>query len=215
MTKKSSHSLETPRLKLRPFTTRDVASYARIRAKPAVVRYLPGGKANVAQASIIAERTVSHCISLWENDPGYGPWAMVERSNGCLIGHMGLRKLPELEDKAELLYLLDQDFWGQGLATEAALASLEFGFEVLKLKRIIALVMPENTASIRVAERVGMKPAAALVKEFGLDLIEYSFRSKDWFRQRQATGHPSASVRLASIRPGSSARENFSFVNQF
>ncbi|MHC4994631.1 MAG: GNAT family N-acetyltransferase [Planctomycetota bacterium] len=60
-------------------------------------------------------------------------------------------------DSVDLGYRFFSEYWGRGLATEAGLASVRFGFEVLSLERIIGLVMPDNTASIRVLEKVGMR----------------------------------------------------------
>jgi ribosomal-protein-alanine N-acetyltransferase len=57
----------------------------------------------------------------------------------------------------ELGYTLSKDVWGKGLATEAALASVAFGFERLRLPRIVAIAHPPNRASRRVMEKVGMR----------------------------------------------------------
>jgi ribosomal-protein-alanine N-acetyltransferase len=62
----------------------------------------------------------------------------------------------EGQDEVEIAYLLDKTFWGQGLATEAAQGILKYGFEQLKLIRLICMIDPENIASQRVAERIGM-----------------------------------------------------------
>jgi RimJ/RimL family protein N-acetyltransferase len=56
----------------------------------------------------------------------------------------------------EIAYLLDKSFWHQGLATEAAKGILQYGFEQLKLSRLICMIDPENAASQKVAERIGM-----------------------------------------------------------
>jgi ribosomal-protein-alanine N-acetyltransferase len=56
----------------------------------------------------------------------------------------------------EIAYLLDKNFWHQGLATEAAKGIMEYGFEKLNLSRLICMIDPENVASQRVAERIGM-----------------------------------------------------------
>jgi len=57
----------------------------------------------------------------------------------------------------EVAYTLAEDFWGQGLATEVAQAILQYGFETLNLSRLICLIDPQNIASQRVAEKMGMK----------------------------------------------------------
>ncbi|MEM8796233.1 MAG: GNAT family N-acetyltransferase, partial [Pseudomonadota bacterium] len=85
-------SIRTDRLLLRTFEQTDVEAYAAIRAKPEVVRYLPDGKDTVNRAREIAEKTVAGFAGLWSerNGKGYGPWAVVHRSSGKLIGHLGL-----------------------------------------------------------------------------------------------------------------------------
>ena len=133
MTVTATARIETSRLTLRPFALGDIDAYAAIRAKPEVVRFLSGGEAAAAQAHEIADRTVRACLAAWSDGPGYGPWAVVETSSGRLIGHLGLRWLPELGGETELLYLLyllyllDSAAWGRGYATEGALAALDYG----------------------------------------------------------------------------------------
>jgi RimJ/RimL family protein N-acetyltransferase len=88
---------------------------------------------------------------------GYGRWGCVLKEEQKVIGFCGLKYLADL-DAVDVGYRFLPEYWGRGLATEACLASLEFGFDVLKLDRIIGLVLPENAASIRVLEKVGMRP---------------------------------------------------------
>lgn len=147
-------TLETARLMLRPFEPSDIADYACIRAKPEVARYLPGGEAEAANANEVALRTIEHFIDEW-HERGFGPWAVITKESQNLLGHCGLRYLPEF-DAVEVLYALDDSAWGKGLATEAAIASLNFGFSQLNLERIIALALPENIASRRVMEKIGL-----------------------------------------------------------
>ena len=67
----------------------------------------------------------------------------------------GLKYLPEWEE-VDLGYRLLPEYWGRGLATEASLASLRYGFETLQLSRILGLVHPANVRSIRVLEKCGL-----------------------------------------------------------
>jgi ribosomal-protein-alanine N-acetyltransferase len=83
-------------------------------------------------------------------------WAVIHKADGKLIGRCGLcflDKTPEVE----LGYLLDKSYWRRGLATEGSHASLKYGFEVIRLEKIVAIAKPENIASRRVMEKVGMK----------------------------------------------------------
>ncbi len=89
--------------------------------------------------------------------PELGLWATIHKETGKFIGRCGL--LPwtiEGQQEVEVAYSLAQDFWGRGLATDAAQGILQYGFEKLNLPRMICLIDPENIASQRVAEKMGM-----------------------------------------------------------
>lgn len=86
----------------------------------------------------------------------YGRWAVVLKSNGKVIGFARLKYLEESGD-VDLGFRYFEEYWGQGLATEAALAILNFGLTTLKLSRIIGTADVENKASRRVLEKVGMR----------------------------------------------------------
>ncbi len=160
------HIVETERLILRPFEPADEAAYAAIRSRPEVARYLAGGEASAAKGAEIAARLVPAFGALW-GEQGYGPWAVVERTTGRLIGHLGLRLLPEFHGRTELLYALSPEAQGNGYAKEGAAAALSFGFDTLRLPTIIALALPQNAASLKVMDRVGMKRWPGLVEVFG------------------------------------------------
>jgi ribosomal-protein-alanine N-acetyltransferase len=90
-------------------------------------------------------------------NPELGLWATVYKGSGKFIGRCGL--LPwdiEGQPQVEVAYTIARDYWGQGLATEAAQAILKYGFEKLNLARLVSLIEPENIASQRVAEKIGM-----------------------------------------------------------
>jgi ribosomal-protein-alanine N-acetyltransferase len=86
---------------------------------------------------------------------GFGRWAFIDKMNQKLVGHGGLEILENTCD-VEVNYLLTRDFWNNGLATEAAHAIVQYGFDVLRLERLVAIAHPNNRASIRVMEKIGM-----------------------------------------------------------
>jgi RimJ/RimL family protein N-acetyltransferase len=91
------------------------------------------------------------------NYPELGLWATIHKETGKFIGRCGL--LPWTIDgqhEVEIAYLIDKTYWGQGFGTEAAQAILQYGFEKLQLSRLICLIDPENIASQKVAENIGM-----------------------------------------------------------
>jgi RimJ/RimL family protein N-acetyltransferase len=145
--------IETARTLLRPFMPDDIPAYAAIRAKPEVVRFIAGERA-ARQAADLAPRSIIAFNQHWQ-ERGYGPWAMVEKASGRLMGHMGLRYVPEMA-ATEILYMLDTPFWGQGYATEGARASRDHGFEVVGLARVVAFAAVENRASQRVMRKIGL-----------------------------------------------------------
>ncbi len=145
-------TIETARLLLRPFTMEDVQAYAAIRANPRVMRFFPPTGETPTES---ARRLVGHFMGHWR-DTGYGPWAALDKSSGRFLGHLGLRFLPEFGE-TEVLYMLDDAVWGRGYATEGAAAARDFAFDRLGLKRIMAIALPENRASTRVMEKIGLR----------------------------------------------------------
>ena len=87
---------------------------------------------------------------------GFGRWACVLKDTQSVVGFCGLKYLTDL-DAVDVGYRFLPQYWGHGFATEACIASLEFGFEILQLEKIIAMVLPANVASIRVLEKSGMQ----------------------------------------------------------
>ena len=83
-------------------------------------------------------------------------WAVIDKSNQKMIGTCGFTKFDFHSNSAEIGYVLNPEYWGEGYATEAVNSVIEFGFERLGLVRIEARYMEGNTASRRVMEKAGM-----------------------------------------------------------
>lgn len=90
---------------------------------------------------------------------GYGLLAVVEKSSSVVIGYCGLTHFPNIagQPEIEIGYRLARRYWGRGYATEAATAVRDYAFESLNLQRLIALIDSANVASIRVAEKIGLR----------------------------------------------------------
>ncbi len=144
--------IETPRLLLRPFTSDDRDEFVLLCADRDVMRFIGTGE---PQSRERAEIRFNALIKHW-NDHGFGLWAAIEQSSAEFIGFCGLQFL-EKTPEIEVGYRLARRFWGMGFATEAARASLRYGFEELGLDRIVAVVQPENIASCRVVEKIGLR----------------------------------------------------------
>jgi RimJ/RimL family protein N-acetyltransferase len=142
--------------------------YRGIFADPEVMRFLPGGVPLPRERLDGAvERNRAH----WA-ERGYGRWLVRDAGSGEFVGDCGLRFVEEVEEP-EVLYAFARPWWGRGIATEAARASLRFGFEVAGLERIVAFAVPENVASRRVLERCGMRLEGEL-DIFDIRCVEYA-----------------------------------------
>ena len=116
------------------------------------------------------EGWLNSCQTRWDAY-GVGFWILEKKENGGPIGWCGLNKLTET-DEVEVLYALDEPYWGQGLATEAASFSVRYGLTALGLEEIIGLVIPENIASARVLEKAGLT-FVGKDRYFDHDLLKY------------------------------------------
>lgn len=143
---------ETERLIIREITLDDAESMLQLYSNPIVQKYT--GDPLVESLSEIKNLIEEHKIKDY-NNLGYGRWAVIMKSSNAFAGWSGLKYLPEF-DKIDLGYRFLPEFWGKGIATEAGLAIIKYGFEELDLKQIIAIAFPENHASIRVMQKVGM-----------------------------------------------------------
>ncbi|RMF24181.1 MAG: N-acetyltransferase [Cyanobacteria bacterium J083] len=147
-----SIAIETQRLLLRHFVLEDAAQLAIIQADPIVMKYL---RRRNYQETLATLDWIFKCYDKYR----YGLWAVIHKADNKLIGRAGLiwQNLPAINLKdVEIAYLLAQDYWGKGLATEAARAIRDYGFEVIGCKRLISLIDPNNIASLKVASKVGL-----------------------------------------------------------
>ena len=150
--------LETDRLLLREFVKEDAEPFFWLNTDPEVLRYVPDKTlVDIDQARQIL---LDHPIADYRKH-GFGRCACILKSTGENIGFAGLKYLEELGD-VDVAFRLMRVYWGSGLATEAAIASVRFGFNDLGLRRIIGLVMPENIASVRVLEKAGLRYAESV-----------------------------------------------------
>lgn len=144
--------IETERLLFREITLDDLEAMFRLHADPVVQRYT--GEA-VVKSRVEMKKAIETRINNYRKY-GYGRWATVLKSDKQFVGWAGLAYLPEF-DEIDLGYRFLPEYWGLGIATEASEAILEYGFNELGLKKIVAIAMKENKASIRVLEKVGME----------------------------------------------------------
>lgn len=141
--------IETSRLTFRKFTLDDLDDLYNLFSDPDVVRYVGTGETASREET---ETALKGIMSHWERH-GFGRWAILDKHSQRFVGYGGLRMLI---DTPEVVYHLATARWGMGLATEIATASLRYGFEEKGFERIVAIAKPENLASIRVMQKIGM-----------------------------------------------------------
>jgi ribosomal-protein-alanine N-acetyltransferase len=164
--------IETERLVLRKFNGDDLEELIKLRADPEVMRYI-GDQSRER----VTER-FKYYVSLYDSH-GFGMWAVIHKEAGALIGWCGLIFLDETPE-VEVGYGVAREYWGQGLMTEAARASLRYGFEKIGLERIVAVAFPENTASRRIMEKLGMRFEKNVI-HYGHECVYYAI-GRDEFR---------------------------------
>ena len=145
--------VETERLLLREFLDRDREPFATLNADPRVMEHFPG-RLTRDESDAFVDRMGER----WAQD-GLGLWAVERREDGGFLGFTGLAP-PRFEASftpcVEVGWRLAVDAWGHGYATEAARASLRFGFERRGLDEILSWTVPANVRSRAVMERIGM-----------------------------------------------------------
>ena len=143
--------LETERMVLRRMEMSDVDDLMGIFSDPVAMRYYPGTKSRREAEDWVRRMLASY------RDNGFGLWAAILKDSDEFAGQCGLTvQEVEGEEEVEIGYLFLRQFWGRGLATEAARASRDHGFHTLGYKRLVSLIDPRNLPSRRVAERVGL-----------------------------------------------------------
>ena len=144
--------LETERLRLRLFTHDDLPVMHILNSDPDVVKYADDPVKDIDETR---QRLEQGPLADYEKY-GYGRFAVELKETGKFIGFCGIKYLPEI-DLPEVGYRYMKEYWGKGIGTEAAKVCVEFARDDLKIKKLIALIVPENIGSIRVAEKLGMK----------------------------------------------------------
>lgn len=144
--------IETERLRMRCFTKADADDHLRVVSDAEFRRYFPEAFRPTRDNVLVG---IGRFLEHWHQF-GYGVWALEPRGGGPLLGYCGLRRLMPTGE-VELLYGLERSRWGRGLVTEAALASLRYGFERMKFDFIMAVTDHENRGSRRVMEKCGLR----------------------------------------------------------
>lgn len=172
---------ETQRLTVRSWNPEVDAEQAfEIYSDPEVTKFLITKVNTVADARNLLERWVSVFA---DRNNGSGEWAIILKKTqevAGMIALMQLRDREELTQDYEIGWHLKRAVWGQGYATEAARAVLEYGFMVLKLPVIYSIMRRDNFASVRVAERLGMSRVGSTDRYYKMELEQFRLEAEIW-----------------------------------
>jgi len=159
--------IETARLVLRPMAGSDLDDFVALHRDPDVTRFIRPLDRDAAAKRLERDKTE------WRQR-GHGLLAILDKCDGTFLGRCGLKYWPQFEE-TELGWALRREAWGNGYATEAAQACIEWGLPAFKAPYLTAMINAENERSIRVAERLGFSP---LRKDelFGDPVIVYCLR---------------------------------------
>jgi len=169
--------LETDRLILRPLDKKDVDAIYAMRSDADVMRFI-----REPQNRRESTDWVELVSSRWA-DERIGFCAMLEKPSDKFIGWCGIWRLKETGE-LEIGYAVAKEFWGKGLAAEAALAFLGYAFEKLNHEKIVAVARPENAASRRVMEKLGMSFIGTGVF-YEQILVQYAITKEEYARNRK------------------------------
>ena len=173
--------LETERLRFRRLTWDDLDEMVAMRSDPEVARYMGGEKIRTREFNETRLKFYLDCYDKF----GFGMMATIYKPDDKLIGWCGLQPLEDTGE-TEVGYGFIKDYWGRGLATEAARAWLDYGFNVANLERIVAVAVPENKPSWQVMEKCGMKYERNET-HYGADLVFYSITRDEFWRHNSQT----------------------------
>ena len=190
--------LETPRLILRQFTPDDAQNLLELDSDIEVIRYvdlgiIKNGKPLDKKYEDYQNKVLPKWIQYYQQYPGYGFWAAIEKSSNEFIGWFHLRSALDSQfnvisglfhaDEIELGYRLRRVSWGKGYATEGSRALISKAFAELGTQCIVSSALAENRASTRVMEKAGLKLELQYVHpEIDREVMKYSLRNphKNW-----------------------------------
>ncbi|MDY0089545.1 MAG: GNAT family N-acetyltransferase [Flavobacteriaceae bacterium] len=143
--------LETERLLLRELHPFDAKNFYELNLNPDVIKYT-GDKVfgSVEESEYFLKNYKDYKIN------GYGRWAVIEKKSDEFLGWCGL-KYHNDSDEIDIGFRFFEKYWNNGFATESAKACIVYGFKNLQLESIIGRAMKENTASVKVLEKIGLE----------------------------------------------------------
>ncbi len=146
--------IETARTYIREFELTDASAVLAFNSNPSVTKYT--GDTGMVNTLADAQSIIENIWLEEYQEFGYGRWAVIDKGSNKVIGFSGLKYIPEL-DMADIGYRFLPEFWGQGYATETAFAAVKYGQEKLAISEFFGDVMEQNTASVKLLKKLGLK----------------------------------------------------------
>jgi len=171
--------IETDRLILRAFVDSDVEDVFAFNSHPEVIRYT----GDILIKSLQDAQDI--ITTIWTRDyevRGYGRFAVVHKEDNKVIGFSGLKWEAEIGE-TDIGYRFLPDYWGQGIATESCIPVMEYGFNELGLEQIVGLAYPENIASCKVLQKIGMK-------KYKTGCFPGDVKECNWYKKRNPMSKP-------------------------
>ncbi|GED68972.1 N-acetyltransferase [Brevibacillus reuszeri] len=162
--------LETERLLLRAYEADEIGALHAILSDPVTMQYWPAPFTLEG-----SQQWLNTNLKRYETN-GFGRWAMVSKSSGQIIGDCGI-VLAELDGQPEydLGFIVAKEFWGKGMATEAAEACKQYAFSQLGIKRLCANMAFDHHASRRVIEKIGMTKEKEYVNARNRNILTFLY----------------------------------------
>lgn len=172
--------IETDRLLIGKWDINDIDEYLPIYQNKQNLHYMPfpDGLSREGMQSFIQNR-ISH-----DEKHHFTIWPLRLKETNEFIGHCGLQYIPDEYVEVELAYLLSNQYWKQGLITEAGRAVIHYAFHTLRLSHLVAVTYPENIASQNVLKRLGFNDLGMSTKYYnGVNACHFELQNLDLKRQ--------------------------------
>lgn len=188
--------LMTERLVLRQWREDDRSDFAALNADPLVMEFFPKTRSR-AESDAVLDTLIDHI-----NRHGFGFWALECIKTGQNVGFTGLQNVDfeaDFRPAVEIGWRLARNHWGKGYATEAAVAALHFGFDILKLYEIVSFAVETNIRSRNVMRRIGMTHDPAFDFDHPALKPENPLARHAFYRITRQQWPPPASFRLVVV----------------
>ena len=166
---------ETERLLLREILPTDIDGMYELDSDPEVHSYLGNKPVNNKEEVI----DIINFIRQQYTDNGIGRWAIIDKKTNVFMGWAGLKLITNEtnhhKNYYDLGYRLIKKYWGQGIATEAAIATLQYAFEKLNTNEVYAIADSDNTGSNKILKKIGF----TFIEEFNLDGVKHNWYKID------------------------------------